>query len=131
MAVQIEIKGLNEIISNFERYDEIGRFWLDRAIKTALFQAEAKVIPLTPIDSGNLRNWRTWQVEPLGGKIQFLAPYAVYVHEGTARWPLSMPPRNPGTVRQFVKEGEERARPDIIQTFNDALDRVAEELGKQ
>lgn len=126
--ITMTIKGLDRIIANMSRYGSISRKWIDRAIKTSILDVEGAAVKITPIDSGKLRSMRDRSLTALRGTLRFYAPYAIYVHEGTGKWPLSQPPKNAGTVRQFLKEGAERSTEKINKNFQEAGDRIVNEL---
>ena len=118
-AISIQIKGLDTLIRNAGRAAGSVTKEIDRVIKTSIFDLEKEIKPITPIDTGRLRSGFIRSFQPLRGTLDNPVEYAEFVHEGTERWPLSMPPRNPNTVRQFMIEGTEKAEEKIMKNFED------------
>lgn len=130
MAVQID--GLDELLKRYKRSPEIVTEAFKKAIQKAVRGVEAAAKPITPIDTGFLRNSisSSMLVEELGGKIIATAPYASYVHEGTEVWPLSVPPKNSGTVRQFFLEAVNMTEVDREGLWRRAAEEVVNALAK-
>jgi len=128
MAIEITVKGLDKLKYKLDKLSNDMQRELKDGIKSAGFIVEAQVKPITPIDTGRLRGSIASDIL-FGGWGVKIAPhteYAIFVHSGTSRWPLSMPPKNPGTVRQFMKVGAEKSIPIIQQMFNDIIKRILE-----
>jgi len=130
----IKITGLKEFTKAMREAPRMLIRELDKAVWRSVLAVEREAKPITPFDTGYLRA-SIIPGRPLGQKdriamIAPYAPYAIYVHEGTRKWPLSKPPRAPGTVRQFMKKGAEKAEPDIDRYFIQALDKVIRHITK-
>ena len=55
--------------------------------------------------------------------------YAVFVHEGTSKWPLSKPARN-GKERQFFTKALENKKSDVEKEFSKGLEEITRELSR-
>ena len=119
----IKLVGLDKLQNAFKMYPLESAKNLQKAIVKSIFTVERQTVPITPIDTGALRESIPLgrKIEPLRGEIGPTVPYAIFVHEGTSKWPLSVPPKNPHTVRQFLKVGFERSIVAIEAFFNKAI----------
>lgn len=126
--VSIQLEGAKELLANFSRFGAIGSKWATKAIKVSIFDIERVTKTITPIDKGRLRNSFRTNIIPMEGKLKNISDYAIFVHEGTSRWPLSSPPKNAFTVRQFMTEGLERTKTRIHRNFQKAGDHMTKEL---
>ncbi len=122
--IKIEIKNIDKIIDKFGRMPKKARIELHKAVVKSAFQVEREAKPITPFDTGRLRGNIKNDIMPLRSLIAPHVNYAIYVHEGTRRWPLRIPPKKPGTVRQFMKVGAERALPKVQKFFDEAIKKV-------
>ena len=126
--VTIQIKGLREQLLKFATFGPIGKKWATKAIDKSIFDIERATKPITPIDTGRLRSGFRTNVKTMRGELKNITPYALYVHEGTSRWPVTQPPRNPYTVRRFMVEGVERSSFLVNRNFQEAGDAMVKEL---
>jgi len=126
--VVIQIKGLREQLVKFESFGITGKKRANKAIAASIFDIERVTKPITPIDTGKLRNSFRTQLRDMRGKLSNISSYGIYVHEGTRRWPLTTPPRNPHTVRRFMKEGAEKSVRTVEDNFKKALNAMVKEL---
>lgn len=133
MEIKITIPKLNALKKALREWPEVSAREIDGAIKKSIFKITEKTIPITPIDKNRLRPSikEGTKFGRMRGEIEPKAKYAIYVHEGTSKWPLSKPPRNPSTVRQFLKVGVEKSMQDIKKFFIKALDNIAEKTAKK
>jgi len=122
--IRIEIKNLDKVIKKFDRLPKELTIEIRDAIRKSAFLVEAEVKPITPIDTGRLRGSISSDISPFRAVISPHVFYAIFVHEGTKNWPIWMPPKAPGTVRQFMKVGAEKAKPKIEKTFEKAIKRA-------
>ena len=122
--IRLEIKNIDKITDKFGRMPAKARKELHNAVVKSAFQVEREAKPITPFDTGRLRGSIRKDVMPLSAVIAPNVNYAIYVHEGTRRWPLHIPPKKPGTVRQFMKVGAEKALPKVQRFFNEAIKKV-------
>ena len=122
-SINIKVEGLDKLVKTMGKYPIVAARNLDEAIKKSIFEIQRQTVPITPIDTGELRRsiGRGIKLSPLRGEIGPTVSYAVKIHEGTARYPLSIPPRNPNTVRQFLRQGVELSTDKIETYFNDAI----------
>ena len=123
-AIEVKIIGLRKLESGLRKFDDRLIRKLDRAINKSIFDLEAKTKPVTPIDTGKLRSAFTREFRTMRGELHNITPYATFVHEGTRRWPINVPPRNAGTVRRFFVKGLELAERKINMNFKKAVDKV-------
>lgn len=83
-AINIEFTGMEEIERAFKRAPSLFVSIFDRVIKQATLSVLGRVKEKTPIDKGFLRGpGMESTFETLIGRIDNVAPYAKYVHEGT------------------------------------------------
>ena len=127
-----------EIESVLQRIgDAIGK-GLSVALKQTVLGIEAQGVKEAPVKTSNLVNSITSYIAGLTGVVKATAPYAVFVHEGTARhtiaagpgkalyWPGAAHPvksvKHPGTkANPFFLRAEEKTDPP--GTFNTILGR--------
>ena len=126
--LNIQIKGLDKLRSKFNRFNPVLRGELNKAIVKSALEVERKTRPITPFGKskkgyvgGRLRSSIKTNISNLKAVIAPGVKYAVFVHEGTRKWPLHVRPTASGTVRQFLKEGAKRATPKILFNFKTAL----------
>lgn len=128
--MSVRIEGLDKLREAFKKAPDIVAGAFREAIGKAIFGLEAAAKPITPIDTGFLRNSMASEIfaTQLGGQIINTAPYASYVHEGTTSWPLNISPRNSNTVRQFFLKAVEMTEADRNQLWQRAADKVTQAL---
>lgn len=119
----IRIIGLTGLQRGLSGFRSDWRSKANQAIKKSIFDLEAATKPVTPIDTGRLRSSFIQSFGELKGTLQNYAPYAIFVHEGTSRWPLGQSPKNPHTVRQFFVRGFKDSEKQINDNFEKALDK--------
>ena len=96
---------------------------IQKALDASQMLVWNKALHLAPADSGQLRR----QIKPASSGSPFKrllksnAKYSIFVHEGTRKWPLSKPPKAPGTVRQFFKVAEEQSHREAAAIFQKAI----------
>jgi hypothetical protein len=128
--LQIQIKNYEQFRKAFDRGAKELVENIKEAIKFSIMSVEAKTKPITPFDTGALRSrwWR--QISNFSASLIPYTDYAVYVHEGTSRWPLSKPAKH-GMQRQFLLKGAEAALPSINDFFNQAVDSALQEIANK
>lgn len=133
MDIKITIPKLASLRKALSDAPEIAAKEIDDAIKKSIAKITEKTIPITPIDTGRLRGSikEGTSFEPFRGRIEPKANYARFVHEGTSKWPLSQKPKNPSTVRQFLKVGVEKSMGEIKTFFQKALENIAAKIAKK
>lgn len=122
--IEIEIKNLDNVMKVFKRFPVEMKRNLSDAILKSGYTVEGKAKEVTPIDTGRLRSSIYTKISPLEAIVSTNIKYAVFIHEGTARYPLSMPPKNSATVRQFMKVGAEKSRALVESYFREALEKT-------
>ncbi len=149
-GVQIEVKGLNELISTMEKYPAISEKHVNMAIRRSLTRVLGAEKKEAPVHTGNLRdNWRL-DVGRFQGTLASNAPYAKDLHDGL---PLSSFPTggtlkkwaekkglNPWAVAKsiarrghlianpFLKRAVDAERDNIDREFKDALSNITKEI---
>ena len=103
----------------------------DDAIKKSIMGISSVATRIAPIDTGFLRESIQLGVgfNQMEGFIVPLAEYAVFVHEGTRKWPISK--RSRSGERQFLKKGAEREKRNIEQHFEEAIEKVANDIARK
>jgi hypothetical protein len=122
--VQISIKtNTTEVALNLNKMSGSVKSAIQKALDAAQALVWNKSIKLAPADTGRLRA----DIKPIraGSPFQRIlksdTKYSIFVHEGTRRWPLSKPPKAPGTVRQYFKVAGEQSEKEIISIFQRAI----------
>ena len=130
--MSVKIEGLERLQAAYKKAPGIVEAAFRRAIGKAVVGLEAAAKPITPIDTGFLRNSTASSMflSQLGGQVINTAPYASFVHEGTSNWPLSTPPKNPNTVRQFFLKAVEMTEVARDELWKKAAGEVAAALKK-
>ncbi len=128
--MHLQIKGLDELTQRFAKSPEIVERAFTKALGSATQLLHRSAGEVTPIDTGFLRNSFTTGVERMVGRVLNTAPYAPFVHEGTDVWPLSIPTKNPNTVRQFFLSAIEATRETVGGFWQKAAEEVVENLAK-
>jgi hypothetical protein len=126
VALQIKVSGGDKLLKL--KGLSGAKTYMKKAIGKMTLAVEASSKPITPIDKGFLRNSTFSHTSGLKGFVVNTAPYAQFVHEGTAKWPLAKPPRNKNTVRQFLKVGGERAKPQIERILQNMFHEITSRL---
>ena len=111
-AIEVEIKGLSEIKKSFSKAPALFTKIFDPAIKKSIFIFLGATRPFVPVDTGFLRETGMQTTfEALTGRLDNVAPYAVFVHEGTKKM----------AGRPFFEQGIEVGQDQVQQTFDEAL----------
>lgn len=109
----VEIKGVNELKKSFNKSPELFVRIFDPVVKKSIFNILGKTRPFVPVDTGFLRETGMQTTfEALIGRLENVAPYAVYVHEGTKKM----------EARPFFDQGIEEAQEDVQMFFDEALE---------
>ncbi len=122
--IKIEIKGLNKAIDKFGMMSPKMKKELGIAVRKSAIRVGDKAKPITPWDSTRMRTSIRADIDPFRAVIEPHVEYAIYIHEGTKKYPLYMPPKKPGTFRQFMKIGAKRATPEIQRFFDEAVEKA-------
>jgi HK97 gp10 family phage protein len=81
----IKVEGLNEMIDVFAQSPALASRQLNNAIKKSIFYIQGKAKRNAPVDVGFLRNSGfSTSFSTLKGTLRNKAPYAIFVHDGTA-----------------------------------------------
>lgn len=128
--MSVSITGLAELQKTFKKAPDLVEAAFTKALGKATLTIEGAAKPITPIDTGFLRNSMTTGVEKLVGRVINTAPYAMFVHEGTAKWPLSIPPKNSNTVRQFFTGAVDQTKNTVDKYWEEAAKEVVDNLAK-
>lgn len=118
-AINVTITGMEEIEKAFKRSPQVFVRVFDRVIKQATLLVLGRVKERTPIDKGFLRGpGMETTFETLIGRIDNVAPYAKYVHEGTIHM----------TGRPFFQWGLEAGQADVNALFEQGLNDFYNEI---
>lgn len=84
MAVELQIKGFNELVKQMERYPAISEKHVNNAINRSLVRILGQEKQQAPVGvTGNLRdNWKI-DIGRFTGSLRSNAPYSIAVHQGT------------------------------------------------
>lgn len=128
--MNVKIEGLEQLQRSYRKAPQLVEAAFRKAIQKAIFGLEAAAKPITPIDTGFLRNSiaSTLFTDRVAGQLINTAPYAAAVHEGTEKWPLSTPPKNGNTVRQFFLEAVKMTEVERDALWQRAANEVAQGL---
>jgi len=132
MNINVKIQGLEDLKKAFAKYPRIAAQNTQSAIEKSIYQIERETVPITPWDSRATVEsiGPSKKFSPLRGEIGPTTKYAVWICEGTSRWPLSMPPKKPGKERQFLKVGVERSLNEIEGFFEKAIQNTLNQIVK-
>lgn len=83
-ALEVKIEGMDQLVSRFKQSPRVFQQVYNKAIKKSVFALTGSAKIHTPIDLGFLRNSMRETFQSLVGTLDNTAPYAIYVHEGTA-----------------------------------------------
>lgn len=149
--IQVKINGLNKLTKIAQQYPAVSEKYINKAISLSLLRilgAEKVEAPFGV--SGLLRdNWQT-SFGRFEGSIKALAPYAAYVHEGTAPhmppvdqitpwankkgispWAIAMSIKKKGTkANPFLKRAVDKVQHDIEGEFATALQGTLDEVAR-
>lgn len=128
MEIKITSRDLGKLARDVAFLSESAKDRMVTTVKRVTKNIERITKPITPIaleKGGNLRRNVKSEVVGLKGVIYNDVPYAIFVHEGTSKWPLSSPPKNPMTVRQFLDVGLEKSESDIDAEIDKMLVDIA------
>lgn len=99
-TLQVEITGLDKLKTAFSKAPQLTTDEAGKAIQKSILTVHSAALREAPVNKqtggGQLRqNIRTRFINRLSGAVQSLAPYSVFVHEGT----------RPHTIVPVVKKG--------------------------
>ena len=125
-----QVKGLAELQKRFSDAPDIVTRIFQRAVGKALLILEGGAKQIAPIDTGFLVNSISSNLfkTTIGGAVIAAAPYASYVHEGTAQWPITVAPKNSSRVRQFFTGALENKQQETDRVWEEAARQVVDEL---
>jgi len=120
--INIKIDGLDKLSMKLQNIPLKLHPVYNNAIRKSIFEIQREATPITPWDTGHLRRSLGTGIRfgDLTGLIESQTKYGRFIHEGSRYYPLSIPPKKPGTVRQFLKVGAEKAMPNINRYFDEA-----------
>lgn len=87
---------------------------VEDAITKAVHDIEAHADPLTPVDTGNLKNSKHTEINGLSARLHWQAEYALYVHEGTRYQPAT----------PFAADAVEKVQPSLEQALSELEGRL-------
>lgn len=88
-TLQVEITGLDKLRAGLAKAPALTTEEVGKAVQKSILTIQSAALREAPVNKqtggGNLRqNIRTRFINRLSGAVQSLAPYSVFVHEGTA-----------------------------------------------
>lgn len=123
MGFSAQLNGTTQVLANLNKEIEGLRSKSRTAMRGATLSIKAKTIPLTPIDTGDLRgSWYAEIFEAADGFASaefgfgFTVSYASYVHE------IDKVYKAPGTGFKFLERGMQAAATDVLKWFGKSLD---------
>ena len=147
--ISIKIDGLNKLQKIAEQYPAVSESYIGRAITrslTRILGAEKTEAPFGV--SGLVRD--NWNITTgrFQGKLESLAPYAIFVHEGTKPhmppidaimpwakkkginpWAVAMSIKKKGTKpNPFLQRAVDKTEADVEREFEDAIDSALKEV---
>ena len=132
--MQVEVVGLQELQTAFRKSPQIVKVEAETAIKKTILTllryatVNFQYFPISELKNpksprtGFLMGAGRGMIDSYGtlvGKLENVAPYAIYVHEGTSK----MQPARP-----FFTLAIEQAQPEVDGFFNSALDNITRKL---
>lgn len=144
LNIRVTINGLEGFADGVRKAPQLTAGELSKAVQKSVLQIQNQAIKEAPVNKGpgggNLRqNIRTHMISRLAGVIEALAPYSLFVHEGTAAHTIVPVNKkvladrrtgqifgtlvhHPGTrPNPFFARAIERSTAKIEQFFNTAL----------
>ena len=121
MQVKIEIKNMDKIIRALNKSPIIVSKYIQVAIQRSIYTIQRSAQPLTPVDTGRLRQSYQSTFMPLRGVLEPMTNYAYYVHDGTSRM----------HGRPFLQEGMDKAMRDVNKEFEIGLEKALSEVARQ
>lgn len=151
MSVQLEIKGLNKLVSMADKYPAVAEKYINKAISRSLARilgAEKKEAPFGV--SGQLRDRWDLKVGRFQGSLRSGVSYSMAVHDGTRPHFVSVESirawankkgLNPYAVAKSIGKKGTRANPffqralnnvsrDVDKEFEDALTDITKDIVK-
>lgn len=149
-AVEVQIKGIEKLVKQMEKYPAISEKHVNRAINRSLVRILGQEKQQAPVFTGNLRdNWRL-DIGRFEGSLRSNAPYSAAVHEGTrphmppisaievwARkkglnpWAVAKSIAKKGTkANPFLKRAVEMEQENVNKEFAEALRSITKELSQ-
>lgn len=126
--INITIPKLPKFQAALKKYPELAGKQIQEALKKSAYQIVRETKPLTPVDTGRLRNSigeqggeGIFKVEKTMATVGTNVKYAVYVHEG-ARGRIGRP---------FLLQGAERSKNIIKKFFEEAYNNVFNKIADQ
>lgn len=141
MALVIKTSGLDHLGENSRT---VFRQGTSRMIRRVTIAIQAASLPFVPVDKGFLRNSIGVTLSTFLGKVEARAPYAIFVHEGTAPHVIAAKNRkvlsdgsqifgkrvnHPGTKAQpFFTRGIRASEAKITSLISQDMDNILEDI---
>jgi len=119
-ALTVEIKGLAELKAAFAKSPSTVIGEMKPAIASVIVALERDAAPRTPWRTGFLLNRNEIKLSDLTGLFKKLAPYAIFVHDGTSKM----------KARPFLQEAIDATAKEVDNIFGKALDNIIFKLAK-
>jgi len=136
ISFSVKIEGLDRLKTAFKQSPLIVKEQIAKAIRLSALLVDRNTKLITPVSQvkgspgGRLRSGIHTQITPFEARVVSTVDYGIYVHEGTRNFPLSMPPKKAGAVRQFMKIGAEHSEGKVQAMFQVAINNVVKRIAK-
>ena len=131
MIIEVKIPNLKKLQAAMKQAPRSVIKYTDEAIKRSIMDISGVARSIAPIKTSFLKSsigkgigWKT-----LEGWIKPTADYAIFVHEGTRKWPISK--RSKTGERRFLTVAAKRKERDIEKYFEEALENVANDIARK
>ena len=128
-TIGIQINGLDKITKWANKFPQISRKYVDKAIIRSIGEIDRKTKPLTPVKTGRLKGSLVPIFRPFTGIYGSAIPYAAAVHNlypaGTS---FKNPSLNKRAVAGFLTVGVRESNSIIDTAFREALDSMVKEV---
>lgn len=120
-SYSVKIENLEQIRAAFVKSPAVMTKNISKAIVLSIADIEAAAAPITPVATGLLRSYNERIFMPLEGRFTKLAPYAVFVHEGTRYI----------SARPFLQEALTLEDASIKDRFKKAVQDTLDSISKE
>ena len=131
-GLSIRVDGLAELNAKLTNFPRIAIPIVNKAIKNSVYLILRKTTPLTPVDTGILKNSLTAspRFSNLFGELGSNVEYAQAVHDmHPAGQRYLNPSKNKQAVAGFLTMGVKKSETEVDREFKMALDKITRELG--
>jgi HK97 gp10 family phage protein len=146
----IKVKGLDEVVKNFDKVNSDFKTELGQVTKKAGIMVQALMKKEAPVAKSQLRRTIEYKYKPISVSIYPTVNYAKFVEYGTkphvilpkrakalrfktkgGKWVITRKVQHPGTkANAFVKRAYEKSIKPVTDLFQDLIDRILKTLAK-